>query len=74
MESKTEKTEKEESSTGMNTFMSIYKFSEDDWQFSPGSRVASASLGGQKKFIIKEEKKTIYLTIRHNEKGKMTLR
>ena len=46
MESKTEKTEKEESSTGMNTCMSIYKFSEDDWQFSPGSCVASASLGG----------------------------
>ena len=57
MESKTEKTEKEESSTGMNTFMSIYKFSEDDWQFSPGSRVACASLGGQKKFIIKDKKK-----------------
>ena len=57
MESKTEKTEKEESSTGMNTCMSICKFSEDDWQFSPGSRVASASLGGQKKFIIKDKKK-----------------
>ena len=71
MESKTEKTEKEESSSGMNTCISICKFSEDEWRYSPGSHVASASLGGQKKFIIKD-KKTIYLTIRHNEKGKMT--
>ena len=57
MESKTEKTEKEESSIGMNTCMSICKFSEDDWQFSSGSHVASASPGGQKKFIIKDKKK-----------------
>ena len=56
MESKTEKTEKEESSTGMNTCISICKFFKDDWQFSSGSHVASASLGGQKKFIIKDKK------------------